>query len=194
MTEYRARFAEHAEDLIATAQAAPFRVFLFGPSLDSKKAKASATLRQRLKSALEDAKFEVVLGEDESINDPRIKDIGINIQDSEIEFARRYCNAIIIIADSVGSFCELGLFSWHYAHSDGMLADLDFILIVDKKYRPPPNSYLNQGPALAVHGKGLLKYESFKTFDVSEVVSRLRARRGTYTIQKRGRPRSVAAS
>ena len=192
MSEFKARFAEHAEELIATAQAAPFRVFLFGPSMTANR--PSAGLRQRLQTALEAANFEVVLGEDESINDPRIKDIGINIQDSEIEFAHRYCNAVIIIADSVGSFCELGLFSWHYAHTDGMLADLDFILIINKKYRPPPNSYLNQGPALAVHGKGLLKYDSFKTFDVEEVVSRLRARRGTYTIEKRGRPRKVATA
>ncbi|QBQ48914.1 hypothetical protein [Brevundimonas naejangsanensis] len=192
MSDLRARFSAHAEDFIATAEDAPFTVFLFGPSLDTKEPKPSASLRRRLQVALEDAKFEVVLGEDESINDPRIKEIGINIQDSEIEFAKKYCNAIVIIADSVGSFCELGLFSWHYAHKDGMLAELDFILIVDKQFKTP-NSYLNQGPALAVHGKGMLKYDSFDTFDVDDVVSRLRARRGTYTVETRGRPRKVPA-
>ncbi|MBN8553238.1 MAG: hypothetical protein J0L52_10130 [Caulobacterales bacterium] len=188
MPEYKAKFADHANELIAAAEEKPFVVFLFGPSLTSKQ-RASVDLRRRLKEALEAAKFEVVLGEDESVNNPTLKGIGINIQDSELEFARKYCNAIVLIADSVGSFCELGLFSWHFAHSEGVLSHLDFILLIDKKHAPPPGSYLNQGPALAVHGHGLRLYEPFKKFDIDAVVSRLVARRGTYTVEQRGRPR-----
>ena len=189
MIEYRAKFAEHAEELVATAEQKPFVVFLFGPGLDSDP-RPSVTLRRRLKEALEEAKFIVVRGEDESVDNPKIKDIGINIQDSELEFAKHHCNAIVIVADSVGSFCELGLFSWHYAHDNGSLRHLDFILIIDKKYKPPPGSYLTLGPAQSVHGHGLRLFKSFEDFDVTDVLSRLIARRGTYTIDQRGRPRA----
>jgi len=48
-------------------------------------------------------KFEVVLGEDEGLLDPEISELGINAQDSELLYIKEHCNAIIIVADSVGS-------------------------------------------------------------------------------------------
>jgi hypothetical protein len=192
MSDIKAQFAKHTAEFVSISDEKPFVVFLCGPTLDPKKTKPSAQLRERIKDALEKEKFTVVLGEDESIDNPDIRGIGINLQDSELEFVARNCNAIVIVADSVGSFCELGLFSWHFAHEKGMLSALDFILLVDDQHEFPA-SYLNQGPALAVHGHGRLDFVKFDTFDADRVVSKLRARRGTYTVDRRGRPRGSRA-
>ena len=191
MSDIRSQFAVHTTDFMEAAKEAPFVVFLCGPTLDPNKVTQGATLRANIRTALEAEGFEVVLGEDESIDNPLIRDIGINIQDSEIEFVAKYCNAIVLVAGSVGSFCELGLFSWHFAHDKGIIKNREFILLVDEQYEHPP-SYLNQGPALAVHGHGTLHFVDFETYDVSRVVGKLKARRGTYTVDRRGRPRSAS--
>jgi len=64
------------------------------------------------------------------------------------------------------------------------------MLLVDEKYQKPP-SYLNEGPALAVHGFGRLDFVDFAEYDAASVVSRMKARRGAYTVDRRGRPRSA---
>lgn len=187
MSDILAQFAAHTSDFVEIADEKPFTVFLCGPSLDPKQVTQGAVLREKIKGALEAEGFEVVLGEDEIIDNPKIKRIGINLQDSEIEFVSKYCNAIVLIAGSVGSFCELGLFSWHFCHRDGIINDIDFILLVEERFESPP-SYLNQGPALAVHGHGRLDFVNFETYDPGKIVGKLKARRGTYTIDRRGRP------
>lgn len=193
MSDLRSRFAEHTSDFLAIAEEKPFVVFLCGPSLDpSREQTPAARLRKRIQDALLAEKFQVILGEDESIDNPSMRALGINLQDSELEFVERYCNSIVIVAGSVGSFCELGLFSWHLSHGQGKLKNLGFILLVDEQHEDPP-SYLNQGPALAVHGFGRLDYVDFETFDAQRVVAQLRARRGAYTIDSRGRPRKSRA-
>src|SRR5437867_3352943 len=135
-------------EFIAAASETPFIVFLCGPKLTANS--PAAKFRTRIKERLETEGFEVILGEDDGLDNPRLKDIGINAQDSEVEFIRRFCNAVIIIADSVGAFCELGLFSWHFVHRDGVFKkekkgpDMDCILLLKKRYRNDM-SYLNQG-------------------------------------------------
>ena len=182
----------HQAELIAAANDTPFIVFLCGPSLTAKS--ASAKFWMRIKELLERNGFEVVLGEDEGLEDPKLKGIGINAQDNEVEFIRHSCNAVIIIADSVGAFCELGLFSWHFVHRDGVFRkdkkapDMDCILLLNKKYRRHA-SYLNQGPAAAVNGFGKLEFVNFSEYDGQAVLERLRQRRGIFTVDRRGWPR-----
>ena len=113
-------------EFIAAASETPFIVFLCGPKLTANS--PAAKFRTRIKERLETEGFEVILGEDDGLDNPRLKDIGINAQDSEVEFIRRFCNAVIIIADSVGAFCELGLFSWLVdAVLEGARDDLRFV-------------------------------------------------------------------
>jgi len=187
----------HEAELVAAASKTPFIVFLCGPKLTANT--RSAEFRARIKERLEREGFEVILGEDDGLDNPRLRGIGINAQDNEVEFIRRSCNAVIIIADSVGAFCELGLFSWHFVHRDGVFKkekkapDMDCILLLRKKYRND-KSYLNQGPAAAVNGFGKVEFVNFSIYDGNSVVERLRHRRGVSTVDnRRGRPRKTAS-
>lgn len=184
----------HKEELDAAAQSAPFIVFLCGPTL-ADKANVSAQYRARLKAALEAQHFEVVLGEDDGLEEARLK-IGLNAQDNELEFISRFCNAVIIIADSVGAFCELGLFSWHFVHEDGRLKNdrrTDCIVLVNARYQKD-RSYLNEGPGAAVNGFGRLEFVDFAEHDVEPIVRRLKDRRAVITVDnRRGRPRKPAS-
>jgi hypothetical protein len=179
----------HEAELVAAARDTPFIVFLCGPSLTAKK--ASAKFRTRIKRLLEQNGFEVILGEDEGLDNPKLKGIGINAQDNEVEFIRHACSAVIIIADSVGAFCELGLFSWHFVHNDGVFnKNMDCILLLSKKFQNH-ESYLNQGPAAAVGGFGKLEFVNFSAYNGQTVIDRLLHRRGVLTVDRRGRPRKL---
>ena len=180
----------HKEEISAAA-ATPFLVFLCGPSLHNLEL-ASARLRQRLSTSLSSANFEVVLGEDEGLENIRLS-VGINAQDNELEFIRTNCNAVVIVADSPGSFCELGLFSWHFAHKGGLLYDntprTTVIVLIAEKFRND-KSYLNEGPGASVNGFGHLEFVDFENYDGNSVIKRLHDRRGVVTVDnKRGRPR-----
>ena len=207
--------AQHKDALVAAAASAPFIVFLCGPALrsntvgSSRAARllksireifsapnkgslgAAARLRNNIKEHLEKENFDIVLGEDDGLENARLS-LGINAQDNELEFVCHHCNAIIIVADSVGSFCELGLFSWHYVHEDGSIRQekTDFVVLVDQKYARD-RSYLNDGPVAAVNGFGRVEFVNFETYSAEALVRRLRDRRGVVTVDRRGRPPGV---
>ena len=109
----------------------PFVVFLCGPTLSDLR-NPGAQLRKNIKDALEREDFEVVLGEDDGLEDARLN-FGLNAQDNEMKFIANHCNAIVLVGDSVGSYCELGLFSYHKAHK--FKEAVDFILLLNKKYK-----------------------------------------------------------
>lgn len=177
-------FKAHSDELLQVASASPFIVFLCGPNLARKN--RSAILRKRIKKALEQDGFEVVLGEDEGLDNETIKSIGINPQDNELEFIRKYCGAVVIVADSVGAFCELGLFSWHFVHKDGLIDGKRTycIVLINEKFKNDV-SYLNAGPAAAIDVSGRLEFVNFAQYDSREIVRRLRQRRGFSTLDKR---------
>ena len=200
---------KHAEWLKELSEDAPYTVFLCGPSLGSKESKpisgfiekiinkfnkrengmASALLRQRLLDELTHEGFDVVLGEDDGLEENRIR-IGLNAQDNELEFISRQCNAVIIIADSVGAFCELGLFSWHFVHKDGRIGENlepTFIVIINERFKSD-KSYFNEGPVGSVLGFGQVYYVDYESFDPDEIKKILSNRRSVETLDKRGRP------
>jgi hypothetical protein len=184
------RIKTHRRDLEQAATASPFVVFLCGPTLKTDQPKPSSQLRRALSEALVSEGFEVVLGEDDGLEETRL-DFGVNAQDNELEFIRRHCNAVIVIADSVGAFCELGLFSWHFVHERGLIksgTNADFIVLVDEQFERD-KSYLNEGPVRAVQGFGQALFVDFGTYDVAGIVQRFKARRGVQTMDRRGRPR-----
>ena len=180
----------HAKVLQELAKDEPFIVFLCGPTLDDASPKPAAQLRARLILELESNGFEVVLGEDDGLEDERLA-IGLNAQDNELEFAKGQCNAIIIIADSVGSFCEFGLFSWHFVHADGHLNKSPkpaFIVLVDSRHENGA-SYFNEGPVRALLGFGHTFYVDFETYGVEGITKILENVRSIQILDKRGRPR-----
>lgn len=180
----------HKSDLLEVTEDSDFLVFLCGPSLDDKKPQSSAHLRMWLKERLEQENFEVVLGEDDGLENARL-DIGVNAQDNELEFIRKHCRAVIVIADSVGAFCELGLFSWHYARETGVIdRQTDFILLVDKKYQNA-KSYLNEGPFSAVEISG--GYAQFVDLDHpgDKIIDRLKKRRAMVGLDRSKRRRKA---
>lgn len=185
--DLKARIESHKDELVRASEDSPFIVFLCGPTLKAEEPKPSAILRAQLKELLEAEGFQVVLGEDEGLEDVQL-DLGINAQDNELEFIRKHCNAVIVIADSVGAFCELGLFSWHFVHKNGVIkSDTDFILLVDQEYESD-KSYLNEGPFNAVAGFGQAQFVNLGDYPCDQVIARLKSRRGVFTVDRRGRP------
>lgn len=183
--------ARYREELAQAASSSPFIVFLCGPALSD--TDAPANLRRKIKTRLEEEKFEVVLGEDDGLDNPSVHEIGVNAQDNELAFISSHCNAIVIVASSPGSFCELALFSWHFVHPDGDIDshNTDCIVLISDEYKNA-KSYLNNGPAAAVRSVGKVEFVDFASYDCDDLVQRLRDRRGFMTVDnKRGRPRKV---
>jgi hypothetical protein len=182
----------HSEELIKAVGDVPFHVFLCGPKIASRTRSLGARLRKQIKKKLESHGFLVYLGEDEGLEDARLN-IGLNAQDNELEFIKSSCNAIVIVAESPGSFCELGLFSWHFCHKDGRFNNQHtaFHLVIGKKYERR-RSYLNEGPAASIRAFGRVHYIDFSNADVAEVVKDLQQRRSIFAMDRRGRPRARA--
>jgi hypothetical protein len=190
--DLREALRRHRDEFIEIASDSSFIVFLCGPKLKS--SSASSKLRKRLKSKLEDENFEVVLGEDDGLDNPDIHRIGINAQDNELVFIQKQCNAVVIVADSVGAFCELALFSWHFVHKQGVIdkEKTDCIVLLNSKFKGH-KSYLNLGPVATVSAFGSVEFVDFNKYDCESTIARLKAQRGIRTVDnKRGRPRKSA--
>ena len=149
-----------------------FVVFLCGPTYDV--TQNSSLLRKSLEQMLVAEDFEVVLGEDDGLEELRKEFSGL-AHENELSFIQDECSAVVLIADSVGSFCELGLFAHqHYTHNP---RKTDFVLIMDEQYKGV-KSYLNEGPASAVDLMGgKVFHGSFEDYDLMPIVQRLKGRR-----------------
>ena len=157
----------------------PFAVFLCGPSRASET--ASARLREKIHRKLEEKDFKVVLGEDDGLKQFQ-ENRGKDAQTAEVLYVDKSedCKAVVIVADSVGSYCELGLFNWLYVSRDvGMFSQekIDFFVILDKKYKNE-ESYLNCGPiANLKEANSQIDYCDFETFSVENFVKRIEHKR-----------------
>ncbi|MCQ8184057.1 hypothetical protein NOG11_01525 [Parvularcula sp. BGMRC 0090] len=153
-----------------------FVVFVCGPAVNPEN--SASIVREKIKKDLEEHGFDVVYGEDDGLEESRVH-VGMNAQDNELKFIANECRAVVIVASSVGSFAELGLFSWHFAQKNGIIDShkCDLICLIDKKYNE--RSYLTEGPAQAVDGHGRLLFVDFDDFDTEHLVKRLSSRRAT---------------
>ena len=188
--QYSSAVETHFKELRELSEATDFTVFLCGPTLKGEKSEPSARLRQRLIDLLTEDGFDVVLGEDDGLENARIQ-VGLNAQDNELEFVSEQCNAIILLADSVGAFCELGLFSWHYVHADGRLRKEvapTFVVLVDREYQDQ-KSYLNEGPVSSLNGFGDVQFVDYANFDTKGLLKKLNNVRSIQSLDRRGRPR-----
>lgn len=158
-------------------------VFLCGPAM--KIGTPASKLRERLKVALEAENFEVVLGEDDGLEEVRLTMSNGYAHINELEFIKKECGAVVLVADSVGSFCELGLFAHEQAL--GEAGSRDFVLFVDQRYEHE-RSYFSEGPARAIHDFGMVRYVDFATAEIETMMRRLRGRRAVYFYDGRGRP------
>ena len=171
-----------AEQLEKEFSIKDFVVFLCGPTL-SDLGLPGASLRKQLKESFEAEGFDVVLGEDDGLEEPRLK-FDLYAHENELRFIENHCGAVVLVATSVGAFCELGLFSYKKSHD---VNQPDFILIVDEKYQGD-KSYFNEGPAAAVEDYGKVFFGNLDDFDIAPIIKRLRRRRTVYPTNKAGRP------
>lgn len=160
-----------------------FTVLLCGPSLNDL-TKKGARLRKQIKESLELENIDVILGEDDGLENVRLK-FGHDAQTNEKHFIKNHTNAVILIATSVGAFCELGLFSDLVIHNCDKI--VDFILLISQEHEEAP-SYLKCGPATLLQDFGYVRYVDFDSYDPEEIISRLKRRRAVFTIEGRGRP------
>jgi hypothetical protein len=168
--------ANFSRDLEGAFKKRKFVVFLCGPTLKIADTDEAAALRKRIMQDLEAADFDVVLGEDDGLEHLRTKYSGM-AHDNELQFIQGYSNAVVLIASSVGSFCELGLFSHQHVHTN--TRKTDFILIMDEEFQNDI-SYMNQGPAKAIDIYGQLLHCKFSTFDTTPLIDRLMTRRNVW--------------
>ncbi|MBI4621483.1 MAG: hypothetical protein HY739_15215 [Desulfobacterales bacterium] len=176
------RFGNDLEDIFSERRAV---VFLCGPSskdLDH----PGAQLRVDLEEALKQEGFEVILGEDDGLESLRHK-YSNYAHENELMFIQKHCNAVILIASSVGAYCELGLFSYKKVHD--LESMTDFILIISNEYENV-QSFLIEGPAAAIDDFGKVFYGDLSNFDYSNIIKRLRRRRSVYFTSHKGRPPS----
>ena len=185
MTNFKQSIERHRTTLEAEFSSNAMVVFLCGPS-SKRRPEAGAELRFRLGEALTAAGFEVVLGEDDGLEFLQ-KKYGKYAHENELHFVIDQAAAIVLVADSVGSYCELGMFADRmvYEHRS---ASQDFVLIARAEFEADP-SYFNRGPAKVVADFWTTYYVDFATFDVQGVVERLRRRRTIFVTETRGRPR-----
>lgn len=176
------RFAHSVQQLYEKNRAV---VFLCGPTLKDAATNIAAALRLRLRDALASEGFEVVLGEDDGLEDVRLRLSEGYAHDNELQFIQRECSAIVLVANSVGSFCELGLFVHWLARNEDRTCDL--ILLADRQYENH-QSYFNEGPARAAADFGKAMFVDFATADISPILKRLKGRRSTHFYDGRGRP------
>ena len=149
----------------------PFEVFLCGPSIESET--SGAKLRELIKAELEKKKFTVVLGEDDGVQELH-KRFGLNAQSREIGYVdkTKHCRAVVIVADSVGAYCELGLFNWLFINGGKdtfSQEQIEFVVILDKKYEGK-ESYLNHGPLKNLKKRADIIHVNFKSYNAKTFV------------------------
>ncbi len=184
--EIKDSIKQFGKDLKKAFEKKKYIVFLCGPTLDRADEDDAAKLRLRLKTELEGEDFEVVLGEDDGLEDLRKRYTGM-AHENELKFISNYSNSVLLIASSVGSFCELGLFSYHHVRENAR--HTDFILILDEKYKNDV-SYLNEGPAKAIENFGKLIHGNFSNFDTQPIIDRLQIRRTVWFTDPKGKKES----
>lgn len=177
-----------AKDLDGVFKKRKYVVFLCGATLKiagtTEDKDNSAGLRKRIKEELEAEEFDVVLGEDDGLENLR-KKYSVMAHENELRFIQQQSNTVLLIASSVGSFCELGLFSHQHVRENSR--GTDFILILDEKYKSDI-SYINEGPAKAIEKFGELVHGDFSKFDTQPIMERLKTWRNVWFTKAKGRP------
>lgn len=178
----------HTREIEELFQNNPFSVFLCGPSMKGvdigKETRNSSVLRKMLKDKLESEGFEVILGEDEGLESLQ-EQYGFDAQTNECHLLEKV-HAVVLIADSDGSFAELGLFSHQHVDTE---KKYDFVLIISDSYEKS-KSYVRLGPVELVTNHGFVKYANFDDQEsyniiIEELLRRLNSRRAVLVTRKK---------
>jgi hypothetical protein len=151
---------------------------------NSESQQCGRSVKDTLEGCFGEARFEVVLGEDDGLEEVRLNIANSYAHHNELDFIKKECGAIVLVAGSIGSFCELGLFAHEHTQN---LHNRDFVLFVEDKYKAD-KSYMNEGPAKAIHDHGLVQYVDFDTASIDGAIARLERRRSVFIRDGRGRP------
>jgi hypothetical protein len=131
-----------------------------------------------------------VLGEDDGLEDLQAR-YGMYAHLNERHFVANEASAIVLIAHSVGSYCELGMFADRLA-ADEEGVRKDFILITDEQF-VGATSYFNLGPAKVVADHWIVYPTDFDNFELNPLIARLKGRRAILITDRRGRLRNGGA-
>ena len=85
-----------AENLAHIFSEKDFVIFLCGPTLKDLDF-PGAKLRSKLKEAFEKEGFDVVLGEDDGLEEPRLK-YDLYAHENELRFIENHCNAVVLFS------------------------------------------------------------------------------------------------
>jgi hypothetical protein len=145
------QFEDEAVAQAAEKRRTDVRVFLGGPFIDIHKSRLSsyisdgaALLRHRLFFYLENNMgCTVSIGEMTELEDVYRENYGPSFDSATMEISHisNNCDAVIIIPNSPGSFCELG----YFAASDDVCQKM--LVLMNQKYASPPG-YIHLGPVV----------------------------------------------
>lgn len=187
---YSTRIQNHRSELISSGDNKAFNILFCGFSTANPKTKSeifSKTLIDQLRAE----KFNVIVGGDVGLQDENL-DLGSNPLSNELNYMSSKCNAVVIVADGIETWSELGLLSWHFAHNQEIEQQgTDFILISDNKYRAT-SEFIKKGPFALVNNRGSAQFNDLDKLDPAIIVDRLKGRRSLYTIDARGRSKGRA--
>lgn len=185
------RLKSHRSSLVETKIVKPFTILLCGPTDKETSLKRSYDFCEKLESQLKSDDFDVVRGENIGIDNDRIY-ITENAISNELDFIDSSCNAVIIVADSIGTWCEFGLFSWYLSHDkESRKKGTDIVVLIDV-LNSSGNDFVKRGPFSLAENFGRADYVDFASYDSQLILRRMQERRSVYTVDRRGRPRKEA--
>lgn len=185
------RIKTHKSILIDDAKDNPFLILLCAPIAGDDADHPYSEFSRTLQKMLLDAGFEVVLGENAGIKNRQIHKEH-NLISNELSFIKTKCSAVIIVAETMGTMCELGLYSWHLANDDAIRAnETDFILLMDSSHETK-NEFVEKGPFAHIADFGKAEFIDIKNHHPKSIVDRLKGRRSYVMTDKRGRPHDVS--
>jgi len=185
------RMDAHRKSLIEAAEQRPFTILLCGPpALDPPV--PGAALCTRIGDLLLSDGFDVVFGQARGMANPRLGK-NDNVLGRELDFIASQCNAVIVVASGASGWTELGLFGWHIA-SDKAAREkgIDIVVLADDD-EVDSGQFIREGPIAYADAAGRADIVSMRTYDPSAILSRMRARRSLYVMDRRGRPKGSAA-
>lgn len=184
---FRKRISRHKDLFMDETKESPYLVLLCSPSPNVFRESKILSITEQIKSELTGNNFDVVMGEELGLQNTQIHSNNDHLA-NELNYIKKKCNAVIIVADSIGTFCELGLFSWHLANDKNFRnKGTDFIVLMDEVQKGV-SAYVSDGPFAQISALGKADYIDLDNFDAKPIIDRLIARRTVLRTEQRGRP------
>jgi hypothetical protein len=182
------RLQAHKSVLADISSQKDFKVLLCGPSLSETERSDGARLNSRLKSLFESEGFDVILGENDGLKNIDFSKHGNSIV-GEFEFVKSSCNAVVIIAETIGAWCELSLFSWQIANDPkARNRAVDLIVLISDEHITG-NEFFRAGTYSLVNSYGKADFVCLAQYDPTILLERLRGRRLIYATNSARKPR-----